>query len=74
MGSFVTSSIFSGNLHSGTHITNFIYVTVHNEPCIKSKFARQSFKFIQERSNEVLGLIHSDICDSKFTEFVDFCA
>ena len=42
-------------------------VNIHNkcETCTESKFARQSFKSVQERSNELLSLIHSDLCDFK---------
>ena len=42
-------------------------VNIHNkcEICTESKFARQSFKSVQERSNELLSLIHSDLCDFK---------
>ena len=42
-------------------------VNTHNkcEVCTESKFARQSFKSIQERSNELLSMIHSDLCDFK---------
>ena len=36
------------------------------EVCVESKFARQSYKSVQEISNELLGLIHSDLCDFKF--------
>ena len=35
--------------------------------CIESKFTMQSFKSFLERSNKLLGLIHSDICDFKST-------
>ena len=35
------------------------------ELCVEYKFARQSYKYVQERSNELLGLIHSDLCDFK---------
>ncbi|KAK9121512.1 hypothetical protein Syun_019129 [Stephania yunnanensis] len=35
------------------------------EICTESKFARQPFKSVQERSNELLGLIYSDLCDFK---------
>ena len=54
------------------------------EVCSESKFARQSFKSIQERSNELLSLIHSDLCDFKtiptrggknyFITFIDDCS
>ena len=37
------------------------------ETCTESKFARQMRKSILERSNELLGLIHSDLCDFKST-------
>ena len=42
-------------------------VNTHNkcEVCTESKFARQSFKYVQERSNELLSMIHSDLCDFK---------
>ena len=61
-------------------------VNIHNkcEICIESKFARQSFKSVQERSNELLSLIHSDLCDFKaipsrggknyFITFIDDCS
>ena len=60
-------------------------VNIHNkcEICTESKFARQSFKSVQERSNELLSLIHSDLCDFKaipsrggknyFITFIDDC-
>ena len=45
---------------------------------------RQSFKTVKERSNEVLGLIHTDLCDFKsiptrggrnyFITFIDDCS
>ena len=35
---------------------------VHSETCIESTFARQSFNSVQEKSNELLGLIHNDFC------------
>ena len=54
------------------------------EICTESKFARQSFKSVQERSNELLSLIHSDLCDFKaipshggknyFITFIDDCS
>ena len=31
------------------------------EVCTESKFTKQSYKSIQEKSNELLGLIHSDL-------------
>jgi hypothetical protein len=37
------------------------------ETCTESKFARQTFKSVFGRSNDVLGLIHSDLCDFKAT-------
>ncbi|CAL8091268.1 unnamed protein product [Prunus armeniaca] len=37
------------------------------ETCTESKFARKSFKSVHNRSNELLGLIHSDLCDFKST-------
>ncbi|CAL2253197.1 unnamed protein product [Prunus armeniaca] len=37
------------------------------ETCTESKFSRQTFKSVQGRSNELLGLIHSDLCDFKST-------
>ena len=42
-------------------------VNIHNkcEVCTESKFARQSFKSVQERSNELLSMTHSDLCDFK---------
>ena len=42
-------------------------VNIHNkcEICTEFKFARQSFKSVQERSNELLSLIHNDLCDFK---------
>ena len=53
------------------------------EICTESKLARQSFKPVQERSNELLNLIHSDLCDFKsipthggknyFITFIDDC-
>ena len=61
-------------------------VNIHNkcEICTESKFARQSFKSVQERSNELLSLIHSDLCDFKaipsrggknyFITFIDDCS
>ena len=61
-------------------------VNIHNkcEICTESKFARQSFKSVQERSNELLTLIHSDLCDFKaipsrggknyFITFIDDCS
>ena len=61
-------------------------VNTHNkcEVCTKSKFARQSFKSVQERSNELLSMIHSDLCDFKtitsrggknyFITFIDDCS
>ena len=61
-------------------------VNIHNkcEICTESKFARQSFKLVQERSNELLSLIHSDLCDFKaipsrggknyFITFIDDCS
>ena len=60
-------------------------VNIHNkcEICTESNFARQSFKSVQERSNELLSLIHSDLCDFKatpsrggknyFITFIDDC-
>ena len=52
--------------------------------CVESKFAKQSYKYVQERSNELLGLIHSDLCDFKsiptrggknyFVTFIDDCS
>ena len=54
------------------------------EVCTESKFARQSFKYVQERSNELLSMIHSDLCDFKtipsrggknyFITFIDDCS
>ena len=35
------------------------------EICTESKFARQSYKYVFGRSNELLGLIHSNLCDIK---------
>ena len=61
-------------------------VNIHNKcgVCTESKFARQSFKSVQERSNELLSLIHSDLCDFKaipsrggknyFITFIDDCS
>ena len=61
-------------------------VNIHNkrEVCTESKFARQSFKIVQERSNELLSMIHSDLCylktipsrDGKnyFITFIDDCS
>ena len=61
-------------------------VNTHNkcEVCTESKFARQSFKFVQERSNELLSMIHSDLCNFKtipsrggknyFITFIDDCS
>ena len=61
-------------------------VNIHNkcEICTESKFARQSFKSVQERLNELLSLIHSDLCDFKaipsrggknyFITFIDDCS
>ena len=61
-------------------------VNIHNkcEICTESKFGRQSFKSVQERSNELLSLIHSDLCDFKaipsrggknnFITFIDDCS
>ncbi|KAK9119049.1 hypothetical protein Scep_017142 [Stephania cephalantha] len=53
------------------------------EVCAESKFARQTFKSVQERSNELLDLIHSDLCDFKsnptrggknyYITFIDDC-
>lgn len=37
------------------------------EKCIESKFARKIFKFVQDRSKELVHLIHSDLCDFKTT-------
>lgn len=37
------------------------------ETCIESKFARQTFKSVFDRSNDLLELIHSDLCDFKST-------
>ena len=44
----------------------------------------QSFKYVKERSNELLGLVHSDFCDFKstsiggeknyFISFIDDCS
>ena len=60
-------------------------VNMHNkcEVCIESNFARQSFKSVQERSNELLSMIHSDLYDFKtipsrggknyFITFIDDC-
>ena len=54
------------------------------ETCTKSKFARQSFKIVEERSNELLGLFYSDLYDFKstptcggknyFITFIDNCS
>ena len=54
------------------------------EVCVESKFPRKSYKYVQERSNELLGLIHSDLCDFKsiptrggenyFITFIDDCS
>ena len=61
-------------------------VNIHNkcEVCTESKFARQSFKFVQERSIELLSMIQSDLCDFKtipsrggknyFITFIDDCS
>ena len=61
-------------------------VNIHNKcgVCTESKLARQSFKSVQERSNELLSLIHSDLCDFKaipscggknyFITFIDDCS
>ena len=53
------------------------------EICTKSKYARHSYKSV-EKSNEILGLIHSDLCDFKSTptrggknyyiSFIDDCS
>ena len=60
-------------------------VNIHNkcEVCTEFKFARQSFKSVQERSNELHSMIHSDLCDFKtipsrggknyFITFIDDC-
>lgn len=40
-----------------------ISVGVKCEICTESKFASQTFKYAHGRSNEVLGLIHSDLYD-----------
>ena len=61
-------------------------IDIHSkcEICTESKFARQSFKPVQERSNELLNLIHSDLCDFKtipicggknyFITFIEDCS
>ena len=61
-------------------------VNTHNkcQVCTESKFVRQNFKFVQERSNELLSMIHSDLCDFKtipsrggknyFITFIDDCS
>ena len=61
-------------------------VNTHNkcEVCTESKFARQSFKSVQERSNELLSMIHNDLYDFKtipscggknyFITFIDDCS
>ena len=61
-------------------------VNTHNkcEVCTESKFARQSFKSVQERLNELLSMIHSDLCYFKtipsrggknyFITFIDDCS
>ena len=51
---------------------------------VYSKFARQNFKSILERSNELFGLIHTDLYDFKstptkggnnyFITFIDDCS
>ena len=54
------------------------------EVCTESKFVRQTYKIVQERSNELLDLIHSDLYDFKsiptrggrnffFITFIDDC-
>ena len=61
-------------------------VNIHNkcEVCTESKFAKQNFKSVQERSNELPSLIRSDLCDFKtipsrsgknyFITFIDDCS
>ena len=61
-------------------------VNINNkcEVCTESKFSRQSFKIVQERSNELLSMIQSDLYDFKtipsrdgkncFITFIDDCS
>ncbi|KAM1493880.1 hypothetical protein ACFX10_025604 [Malus domestica] len=54
------------------------------EICVESKFARQTFKSVLNKSSELLDLIHSDLCDFKSTptrggknyyiSFIDDCS
>lgn len=49
-------------------LTKFGFISNNKcETYIESKFARQTFNYVLEKTNELLGLIHSALCDFRST-------